>query len=704
MKNSIIICLFLSLVLVTPLLGVTVDINKARLTGKNFYFERISHHQSINYQDIRVTSEFTEREGTLPLYYILNINDKGFIIVAADDAVYPVLGYSFETSYSPSDRPSPEFSWWMDVYRTQIIRSRANHNKASEPATAAWERYSMEDFIPEQPNRSVLDVEPLTTDTWYQDFPYNSMCPADTSCSGTFNGHVPVGCVATAMAQIMRYWQYPVNGNGSHCYNSIFYGQLCANFGATTYQWEEMSSNPTDQNNAAAQLSYQCGVSVDMIYFPTGSSATTSDAVYAYSHYFKYDSSVYYQNRQAEPGWSATLRDELEHGRPIQYRGQGPDGGHSWVMDGYQGTDYFHMNWGWGGMCNGYFYLNSLTPDTMNFSVNQGAVLHILPDSSFYPYECSGQTDTLLTNSGSFDDGSGPVKDYQNNISCSWLILPDDSISQIRLYFKRFKMDSTDVVEVYDGSDITATLLATLTGNAIPQEIISSGPKMFIRIITDNAGTANGFLAEYQGVEVPFCADTTFITGNETDQINDGSGRFNYRNGTRCVWIVNPYNPVTTTLYLTSINTESGKDIIDVYNLSTNELLGSYSGIYDFTQQVDCSGCGLKLVFTADSSERKPGWEGTFLAVGAREITSQPDITLFPVPSAGIFFVRFSRVIQENLFYEVFQLNGQTVNSGIFSKGIQEGIIDLSLLPQGMYALRITGSGSVRNMKLVISR
>ncbi len=210
------------------------------------------------------------------------------------------------------------------------------------------------------------------------------LCPATWNQSPYYNAYCPggsvTGCVATAMAQIMRYWKYPSIGSGSHCYMdggayySENYGQQCAEFDTSRYVWSAMPTQIDSVNPQIAKLMYDCGVSVDMDYSPTGSAAEVmgggQSAYSAYTAYFGYDpntiSVAYYQNYQ-DSAWFELLKNEFVNGRPVQFQGFDPnEGGHSWVCDGYSVINTVYMNWGWGGFDNGWYRMDKLDPDGLD--------------------------------------------------------------------------------------------------------------------------------------------------------------------------------------------------------------------------------------------------------------------------------------------------------------------------------------------------
>jgi hypothetical protein len=191
----------------------------------------------------------------------------------------------------------------------------------------------------------------------------------------------------------MKFWNHPTTGTGSNSYYHPTYGTLSANFSNTTYNYAAMPNNVTSTNSAVATLMYHCGVAVNMNYTPTGSGAwvLTNDfagyhpasAQNAYVSYFGYSQNILGVQRVnfSETSWINQLKAELNLSRPVQYAGWSSSmtSAHTWVVDGYNTSNYFHMNWGWGGSYNGYFSLNSLNPGSYQFNNNQQALINIVP-------------------------------------------------------------------------------------------------------------------------------------------------------------------------------------------------------------------------------------------------------------------------------------------------------------------------------------
>lgn len=361
------VALFLSSFLVT---AKEVQIEKARIVAKNLYTER---NPELNFQ-VNIADEFEIDFNETLVYYVFNLN-PGFVIISADDNVYPILGYSFEASYSGVDFP-PAFQSWMDHYAEQIYYSINEGISPAKEIDLAWEKYSDIDFKAD----IILDeVDPLILTTWSQGCYYNSQMPADTNgpCD-----HLYTGCVATAMGQIMKFYNWPQTGTGSNSYNTP-YGLQEADFENTTYDWLNMNYHLELENQAVAGLLYHCTVSINSILTPNGTGAYDFDVRDALVDYFKYDDNAQFHWRDSYAGdWKEMLRIELDEGRPLIYGGADSqtNAGHTLVCDGYQDTAFFHFNWGWAGFYNGYYYIDSLIASGSHFDFQHDAIVGIKPD------------------------------------------------------------------------------------------------------------------------------------------------------------------------------------------------------------------------------------------------------------------------------------------------------------------------------------
>ncbi len=316
-----------------------------------------------------------------PCLYVFDY-DNGFIIVAADDVAKPILGYSEEGRFDIDNIPDG-LSYYLDHYKGQMAFAIENDIPADSQIRQEWEWVRRDGTI--DGSRGTKGVNALIATMWNQDYPYNYYCPTHNFGPG---GHVYAGCVADAMAMVMKYWDYPETGTGSHSYTPNGYPTQSVNFGETAYDWSNMpnnlsSSSPMAQIQAVALLIYHCGVAVDMGYAPDGSGAFSNDVPGAMSDYFRYtkEMSHLYRNNYSKTEWEDMLIANFDRGFPAYYSGQDINlGGHAFVCDGYNDNRYFHFNWGWSGMGNGFFAIDALNAPGYHFNYGQSAIFDMIPD------------------------------------------------------------------------------------------------------------------------------------------------------------------------------------------------------------------------------------------------------------------------------------------------------------------------------------
>lgn len=353
-------------------------------------------------------------------FYVFDIDGGGFVIIAADDCAHPVLAYG-EKGLSPENTGNgitmpDNLRNWLEGYNYSIRAAIADGYKAPASVQEEWNALAEGKYTVAEPV-----VEPLIKTKWNQnqeyinvDNTYNYYTPADVYVyeGQEYPMNTPVGCVATAMAQVMKYWEWPKKGTGSHSYlpkTNPKYGVQSANFGATTYDWANMPDSLTydmstdRQIQAVAKLMYHCGVACDMDYDIEGSSAYSvvygkyagySPAEHALCTYFGYSNTLESYQRwdfEKDSDWIQMLKDELDAARPILYAGRGEEeGGHSFVCCGYDTEDRFYFNFGWGGSYDGYFSIDAITPggsgtggnSEHNYSFGQDAIVGIRPAES----------------------------------------------------------------------------------------------------------------------------------------------------------------------------------------------------------------------------------------------------------------------------------------------------------------------------------
>ena len=372
-------------------------------------------------------------------FYVFNLSDHNFVIIAGDDAHRPVIGYSDESSFDASNIP-PALAYYLDGVAECVLQLR--HAVATPDVALEW--------------ASVLEHGRLMSryggrgtgyfcqTKWNQDYPYNCCCPDDPAGSG---GHAIVGCLATAMSQLMRFWAYPAQGIGSHCYVHETYGEICADFGNTAYDWDNMpnvlNSNSTDAEKlATGTLCFHCGVTIDMGYGPDGSGGASGPIPGVMHTYFNYCDAIVQLSRNdfETETWKTMVREQFDMGWPMYYGGCQDGGCHAFVCDGYDDNDMFHFNLGWGGGSDGWYLI-----DDAPYTHPADAMFNFVPSEVYNqtPSEPTGFT-------------AVPVSDTDLKVHLSW-INPTTTLNGTAL-------ETIEQVVVTRDNEIVATLTDVTPG------------------------------------------------------------------------------------------------------------------------------------------------------------------------------------------------------------------------------------------------
>ena len=452
-----------------------VDAATARTVATNFLSQKSGHAVEL----VDVTSQMPYRH----MYFFVEPNGNGNVILSADDRAIPVLGYSTNTTFDPADLP-PHVDSWFRQYDNELEYIIVNELEASEEITDEWSRLIK--GLPEPTERArEKSVSPLLTTQWGQGGPsgtlYNNLCPHSGST------YTYAGCTAVATAQIMKYWNHPTQGRGSHSYSHGTYGTLSANFGTTTYAWSSMSnslssSSTSAQKTAIATLLYHVGVACEMDYGINGSGASTvsyglnyASAENALTNYFKYSSSAHTVSKSdfTSAEWIALLKSELDAAtpRPILYSGYDTTAGHAFVLDGYDNSNKFHVNWGWTGRYDNYYVMGALNPGTGGaggntsgtYNFSNKAVIGIKPISN----TGSNSTVTASVNNSSWGSVSG-ARSYSNYDTVSIIVntnegyrfkkWTDGSMANPREFIINDNMTLTAEIERISGDTLYHTL------------------------------------------------------------------------------------------------------------------------------------------------------------------------------------------------------------------------------------------------------
>lgn len=362
----------------------------AKAMGKNIAFNLVATEQASGSKK--------------SLFYVFENTHGGFIITGADHRAHALLGYVDEGSYDDAMQV-PGFQNWLaeckammtwlseqndgDMEKVHIFEGNVPDkmftSKDGETLTVAGRHYAPKASQPE----SVLPL--LENIKWNQTAPFNGQCPVLS-----YGSQCVTGCVATATAQIMKFYEWPQRGTGSNSYTTSTYGfNLSKDFSQSTYDWANMlddynGSYTQTQGNAVAKLMNDVGIAVNMNYGPS-SGASETMVPSALSNNFGYDKSMKlcYREYFTAAEWNDLLKDEIASGRPILMCGTNyyEFVGHAFVLDGYNSEGLYHVNWGWGGVSNGYFDINYMNPEVQGaggsnggYPADQSVVIGATPD------------------------------------------------------------------------------------------------------------------------------------------------------------------------------------------------------------------------------------------------------------------------------------------------------------------------------------
>lgn len=606
-----------------------VNLDTIKTVAKNFYSAKIQEFQSTQQKYVEIKECFPVfNQNSTPLYYILNMKPKGFVIVANHYSSVPILAYSFEDSYDPTGL-NPAFDWWMK-HRSYELQSLMNKKLSTN---VLWSQY-----LKKQNIKSTVTIAPLVITKWDQGKYYNSACPVDPSGP---DGHCVTGCVATAVSQLMYYHRWPLSGTGYHGYNHPDYGFIEALFDTCHYDYNEMTTILTDYNHAASLLLYTTGIAFDMVYGPNGSGVWNHSVANSMKTYFKYCPQTRYLFRDSiNLNWDSLVLSNLVARKPLYYAGWEDSTytmGHAFVCDGYQDSGYYHFNWGWGGYLDGYFYSNQLNPGGSNFNISQELIVDIYPDTLTYHYPLNCQQDTIHYSSGTISSENGN-QFYLPNSHCTWFIHPECG-SSVQLQFNRFNLAQGDTLFIYDGADEQSTLLQLftsqntpiLTDQVSPTTLKSTSNNVFVKFISDSTYQDLGFNISYSS---KYCNIDTLTV--PTGIISDGSGNCDYKNNTNCRWIISPPNAQALSLNFTQFELppNTTNDFILIYknSISTSNKIALLDATHPPTEPIYIPAGKAIIKFVTNSSETAPGWTAFYEDVTAILPITTDSLSIFPNP------------------------------------------------------------------------
>lgn len=371
MRKTLFLMMTLAL-FVGQLIASPVGVEQARQLGLKY----VQSHSAK--QVAELTLAYTEMtESGNPAVYVFNF-EGGSVFVSADDVARPILGFTDE-AFDLASVPDG-LAYYLRYYARQIAYAQENNFEPEMEVASEWRHVAMDGF--ENNNRSTRgDIAPLITTNWNQDYPYNAYCPTG---HGGPQGHAYAGCVATAMSMVMKKWDWPDHGQGTHSYTPEGYAMQTVDFENTYYQWSNMPNSCNTSNyQAVALLMYHCGVAVDMMYGSSASGAFSQDVPDAITNYFRYTEHATRLERDlySKTEWEEMVIRSLEYGFPLYYSGSDSDGGHAFVCCGYRENDRkFYFNWGWSGSLNNYFAIDALNTYNGHFNDGQAAIFDFIPD------------------------------------------------------------------------------------------------------------------------------------------------------------------------------------------------------------------------------------------------------------------------------------------------------------------------------------
>ncbi|MFY9124735.1 MAG: C10 family peptidase [Bacteroidales bacterium] len=654
---------------------MNVNIHEAENWGQyvvNKYFPKNIKYEVISIQTISNESQIQ--------YYVCHVYPVGFVLVSGNKLLHPILGYSWESNFI---YPLQQTSIALFMNRVKKIEE---NNKTAD-IHPLWNN-NLDKYL----NNEYRSVDPLILTKWDQGIYYNQFCPKDPAGP---DGRCVTGCVATALAQVINYFRWPNVGEGEYTDIDTTYGHLYVNYAEQNYFYNEMPLRATRENQELAKLMYTIGVACDMYYGPHGSGMYNHKAAYALRNFFRYDPTTEYLFRdETHLDWDSLLRDYLDQKIPLYYGGWSDTeyvSGHAFVIDGYQDTMVYHVNWGWGGAYDGYFNINNLTPGGSDFTYKHEVVINMRPNGQ-YPVYCNG-TDTLKTLDGTIDDGSGPFYQYLPNTHCSWLIQPFDSIENIKLDFLKLDLpDPNDFINVYNGDSNSGILVATITGTDIPNTITVNGKSAFIEFISNDNEEGDGFLLSYSTTVHTFCtANITEIVA-DSGVITDGSGPYNYRNGNFCRWKLLPANAQQLVLTFNLLDIDS----------TDNLRIKNYDGSIDMEFKgntlpppILVSSFPVNIYFTSSATYSAQGFEIIFRSSLESINDYQYLVSIYPNPFSNAIFFDF---VTDGLL-KIYTSDGKLMFSNYYNRGSY--LINTDEWASGIYFIHFNDNNNFFSKKII---
>ena len=536
---------------VTTMMAESIYEGQARAIAANFLATRAmpSTNQKMAHTAQLRTSTAGDAKAA---YYVYNATNGGYVIVAGDNRAPAVLGYSDKGAFDLQDIPEA-MQELLENYTAQIEILASQGFKADTHFT------------------SRSPIQPLVKATFSQNSPYNTKLPF-------VNGkHAYVGCVATAMAQIMHYWKHPATTTTViPAYTTEDLNIYMPALPVTSFNWNVMQDSYLTSDSlsvagmAAAQLSLYCAQSVQMSFKKNSSSASSRDIVAAIINYFGYKPNASYRQRKYynTQQWEEMIYNELAAKRPVIYRGSKDSGGHAFVCDGYDGYGLFHINWGWNGSSNGYFLLNLLNPDQQGTGGIDGTYGYIIDQAiitGIEPGTVASQDTQITVRQLEVQNYSRSRNSTNQDFTATILthFLNTTSSTQAFDYGWGLYMDNNLVKPIYSGhhSGLSPNYYTYLTEDIAFGSGLASGNYRLVAIFRPNS------TSDWQpclGSEVNYALVT--ISGNSCTITNYGTNSTpNYQvNNVNISGHMHPNRPVYIDMNLTNLG-NTRNDIIYMF-------------------------------------------------------------------------------------------------------------------------------------------
>lgn len=688
-----------SLLIVFPffLFGAQVSEIEARKAAKSFLTLKTGVAET---EDLMLVE--AKQSGNYIVYYRFELPKKGFILISGSSLTDPILGYSLEHNFAINS----SVQYLLDRYEQEILTVEKSGRGADVAIAAYWESLITGEAL-DRPRTGEEGVGPLLTTLWNQDLYYNTYCPWDVYAGPYYDYRVPNGCVALAMAMIMNYYQYPTSGTGGVSYIPPGYPRQTVQFSQHSYHYPAMYDQPYFYDNEIAKLVYHCGVAVKMHYDYSGSGATEMEARTQFVNVFKYNSGTYITGPAMFDDWGIALKQQLDSRYPLFYTAANTEGGHAFVIDGYDENMLFHVNWGWGGSANGYFQITNLDPYGSGMSYNSGenTLFNLYPNTNF-PAQCSGHQ-TLTASFGNITNKSANQL-YAANSDCSWMIAVKDATDYVFEFSRLNTEKDQDLITIYNGPTTASGIAGIFSGDSIPSAIMVSGADSVLVTFTSNATVqGRGFAIRYRTVlDDRFCSGTVTKTSAQGN-ISDNSQDDDYKSETKCTWLIQPSYAGSFSCSFSQFDLKAG-DFVDIYNNTTNPA--TFVNRFDIYNLPDgaknYSFSKMKVVFVADNWMNGGGFTMNWAAtiVGIEEFSGIKELQLYPNPASDYVNISFTTENEERVTCVITDYTGKVVfEQPLVSQENQvTEKINLPELAKGLYLLELRTASGKTVRKLMI--